>query len=94
MKQIELPPRGLETLFGVHDQNIKHLESLLDVQINARGQSLTVNGDPKDVETVERILEDFSELFREGPCFELPHCDAVYSLSQMRRGRIMVVQRS
>ena len=69
MKQIELPPRGLETLFGVHDQNLKHLESLLDVQINARGQSLTVDGDPKDVEVVERILEDFSELFREGRQF-------------------------
>lgn len=69
MKQIELPPRGLETLFGVHDQNIKHLESLLDVQINGRGHSLTVDGDPKDVATVERILEDFSELFAEGRQF-------------------------
>jgi phosphate starvation-inducible protein PhoH and related proteins len=69
LKQIELPPRGLETLFGVHDQNIKYLESLLDVQINARGQSLNVDGDPKDVEVVERILEDFSELFREGRQF-------------------------
>ena len=69
MKQIELPPRGLETLFGVHDQNIKHLESLLDVQINGRGHSLTVDGDPKDVETVERILEDFSSLFAEGRQF-------------------------
>ena len=69
MKQIELPPRGLETLFGVHDQNIKHLESLLDVQINGRGHNLTVDGDPKDVETVERILGDFSELFAEGRQF-------------------------
>ena len=69
MKKIELPPRGLETLFGVHDQNIKYLESLLDVRINARGQDLTVDGDPKDVETVERILEDFADLFSEGKTF-------------------------
>ena len=69
MKKIELPPRGLETLFGVHDQNIKYLESLLDVRINARGQDLTVDGDPKDVTTVERILEDFSDLFSEGRTF-------------------------
>ncbi|HEV7375149.1 MAG TPA: PhoH family protein [Pyrinomonadaceae bacterium] len=69
MKKIELPPRGLETLFGVHDQNIKYLESLLDVRINARGQDLTVDGDPKDVQTVERILEDFAELFTEGKTF-------------------------
>jgi phosphate starvation-inducible PhoH-like protein len=69
LKQIELPPRGLETLFGVHDQNIKYLESLLDVRINARGQNLTVDGDPKDVKTVERILEDFGQLFTEGKHF-------------------------
>ena len=66
MKQIELPPRGLETLFGVHDQNIKYLESLLDVQINARGHNVAVDGESKDVETVERILEDFAQLFAEG----------------------------
>jgi phosphate starvation-inducible PhoH-like protein len=59
----------LETLFGVHDQNIKYLESLLDVRINARGQDLTVDGDPQDVATVERILEDFSDLFAEGKTF-------------------------
>lgn len=69
MKRIELPPRGLETLFGVHDQNIKYLESILDVRVNARGQDLSIDGDPKDVETAESILEDFSELFREGRQF-------------------------
>jgi phosphate starvation-inducible PhoH-like protein len=69
LKKIELPPRGIETLFGVHDQNIKYLESLLDVRVNARGQDLTVDGDPKDVETVERILDDFAHLFGEGKSF-------------------------
>ncbi|MEK6337001.1 MAG: PhoH family protein [Acidobacteriota bacterium] len=69
MKQIELPPKGLETLFGVHDQNIKYLESLLAVQINGRGHTLSVDGEPKDVETVQRILEDFSGLFAEGRQF-------------------------
>jgi phosphate starvation-inducible protein PhoH len=69
LKKIELPPRGIETLFGVHDQNIKYLESLLDVRINARGQDLSVDGDPRDVATVERILEDFAELFTEGKTF-------------------------
>ncbi|HEY0406152.1 MAG TPA: PhoH family protein [Pyrinomonadaceae bacterium] len=69
MKKIEIPPRGLETLFGVHDQNIKYLESLLDVRVNARGEELTVDGDPKDVETAERILEDFAALFTEGKTF-------------------------
>ncbi len=69
MKKIELPPRGLETLFGVHDQNIKYLESLLDVRIDARGQDVSIDGDPKDVETVQNILQDFSDLFKEGNHF-------------------------
>ena len=69
MKKIELPPRGLETLFGVHDQNIKYLESVLDVRIDARGQDVSIDGDPADVETVQRILQDFSDLFKEGKHF-------------------------
>jgi phosphate starvation-inducible protein PhoH and related proteins len=69
LKKIELPPRGLETLFGVHDQNIKYLESLLDVRIDARGQDVSIDGSPEDVETAEKILEDFSDLFREGRQF-------------------------
>ncbi|HEY6217885.1 MAG TPA: PhoH family protein [Pyrinomonadaceae bacterium] len=69
MIKIELPPRGLETLFGVHDQNIKYLESLLDVRIDARGQDVSIDGDPADVETVQRILQDFSDLFKEGKHF-------------------------
>jgi phosphate starvation-inducible protein PhoH and related proteins len=67
--KIELPPRGLETLFGVHDQNIKYLESLLDVRIDARGQDVSIDGNPADVETAQRILEDFSDLFKEGKHF-------------------------
>jgi phosphate starvation-inducible protein PhoH and related proteins len=69
LKKIELPPRAVETLFGVHDQNIKYLESLLNVRVDARGQDLTLDGDPQDVATAERIIGDFAELFREGKTF-------------------------
>jgi phosphate starvation-inducible PhoH-like protein len=69
LKKIELPPRAVETLFGVHDQNIKYLESLLDVRVDARGQDLTLDGDPQDVATAERIIEDFAALFSEGKSF-------------------------
>jgi phosphate starvation-inducible PhoH-like protein len=69
LKKIELPPRAVETLFGVHDQNIKHLESLLDVRVDARGSDLTLDGAPEDVETAGRIIEDFAALFREGKTF-------------------------
>jgi phosphate starvation-inducible PhoH-like protein len=69
LKKIELPPRAVETLYGVHDQNIKHLESLLGVRVDARGQDLTIDGDPEGVETAGGIIEDFAALFREGKTF-------------------------
>lgn len=69
IKKIELPPQGLKTLFGVQDQNIKYLEALLNINIGARGNELMIDGDPKDIETVEKILRDFSELFAEGNNF-------------------------
>jgi len=69
LKKIELPPQGLKTLFGVQDQNIKYLETLLDLSIGARGNELLVDGDPQNIETVERILKDFVELFDQGNSF-------------------------
>jgi phosphate starvation-inducible PhoH-like protein len=69
LKKIELPPQGLKTLFGVRDQNIKYLETLLDVNIGARGNEILVDGDPNDIRTVEQILTDFAELFEEGNTF-------------------------
>ena len=68
-KKIELPTKGLKTLFGVQDQNIKYLETLLDLSIGARGNELLIDGDPKDIETVEQILNDFAEIFDEGNTF-------------------------
>ncbi len=69
LKKLELPPQGLNTLFGVQDQNIKYLETLLDVSIGARGNELLIDGDERDIKTVEQILIDFSELFDEGNTF-------------------------
>ncbi len=68
-KKIELPPQGLKTLFGVQDQNIKYLEAILDISIGARGNELLVDGETKDIETVEQILKDFAELFDQGNAF-------------------------
>ncbi len=69
MKKLELPPNGLNTLFGVQDQNIKYLESLLDVSIGARGNELLLDGDERDIKTVEQILDDFVYLFTGGNIF-------------------------
>jgi len=68
-RKLELPPQGLNTLFGVQDQNIKYLESLLDVNIGARGNELLIDGDERDIRTVEQILGDFTDLFADGNSF-------------------------
>lgn len=69
MRKIELPLRAIETLFGVNDANLKYLESILAVQIHARGNDLAIDGDPTDVATVEKILQEFADLFSEGNTF-------------------------
>lgn len=69
MRKIELPLRAIETLFGVNDANLKYLESILAVHINARGNDLAIDGEPNDVATVEQILQDFADLFSEGNTF-------------------------
>jgi phosphate starvation-inducible PhoH-like protein len=56
-------------LFGVQDQNIKYLETLLDLSIGARGNELLVDGDPQNIQTAEQILKDFAELFDQGNTF-------------------------
>ena len=47
MKKIAAARRkGIETLYGAHDANLKHIESLLNVDIRTQGDELIVEGDP------------------------------------------------
>jgi phosphate starvation-inducible PhoH-like protein len=66
LKKLRLPEIGVDVLFGPYDENIKYLETLLNIRIAARGGELMLEGDARDVQTVERILEDFSALVGEG----------------------------
>jgi phosphate starvation-inducible protein PhoH len=42
VKKISLPQEGIETLYGAHDGNLKHIESLLGVEIRTQGDELIV----------------------------------------------------
>ncbi len=46
MRKIALPEDGIETLYGAHDANLKHIETLLNVDIRTHGGELTVEGAP------------------------------------------------
>jgi phosphate starvation-inducible PhoH-like protein len=66
LKKVVLPEQGIRALFGPYDENIKYLESLLDVRVHLRGNELSVEGGEQDIELAETILEDFAALFEEG----------------------------
>nr|BAL56100.1 phosphate starvation-inducible protein PhoH [uncultured Acidobacteriota bacterium] len=66
MKKVVVAPKGLELLFGPNDQNIKFLESVLNVRVDARGGDLIIHGADEDIEAFERLLDDFATLVEEG----------------------------
>lgn len=66
MKKITVPEQETLALFGIHDENLKSIESAFDVKIVSRGQEVQVEGAADKVELVENIFEQFSELIEEG----------------------------
>jgi phosphate starvation-inducible PhoH-like protein len=66
MKKVLLSDRSLQLLFGPLDENIRFLEKLFDVKIQARDSSLTIDGEEANVAALEKILVDFSDLVDKG----------------------------
>jgi phosphate starvation-inducible protein PhoH and related proteins len=66
MRKIALPEAGIETLLGSYDENLRHLESRLNVQIRTQGHELIVEGKPSDAAKVVRLVEQISDLLEEG----------------------------
>src|SRR5579872_2813424 len=61
--------RGIESLFGTRDENIRLLESGLNVSTQLIDNSLEIEGEPVNVARAENILEDYVALVREGHVF-------------------------
>jgi phosphate starvation-inducible PhoH-like protein len=61
--------RGVESLFGTRDENIRVLETGLGVKTNLVEGSLEIEGDAAGVERAERILEDYAGMVQEGVVF-------------------------
>jgi phosphate starvation-inducible protein PhoH and related proteins len=66
MRKIQVSEVGIETLFGSYDENLRHLESLLNVRIRTQGHDLFVEGQPSDEAKVARIIDQLGSLLREG----------------------------
>jgi phosphate starvation-inducible PhoH-like protein len=61
--------RGVESLFGTRDENIRLLESGLNVHTQLVDNNLEIEGDADNVSRAENILEDYNTLIREGHVF-------------------------
>lgn len=62
--------RGIESLFGTRDENIRLLESQLGLRTQLKdGNSLEIEGEEGQVRIAERILEDYLDLVKEGVSF-------------------------
>jgi phosphate starvation-inducible PhoH-like protein len=66
MKRIAVSQDGIETLYGVHDANLRHIESLLGVVIRTHGDELVVDGNRGAEQQVERIFEQLAQLREAG----------------------------
>src|SRR5579871_6858384 len=61
--------RGVESLFGTRDENIRLIESGLKVNTHLVDNNLEIEGEPEAVSRAECILEEYVALVREGHVF-------------------------
>jgi phosphate starvation-inducible protein PhoH and related proteins len=63
-------PTGIESLFGTRDENIRLIESGLDVRTRITSDSIEIEGEGEKVLRAESILIDYASLVREGHVFQ------------------------
>src|SRR5215813_1241868 len=61
--------RGIESLFGTRDENIRLIESGLNVRTRLLNDSLEIEGSDESVARAAGILSDYVSLMREGHVF-------------------------
>src|ERR1700722_3146148 len=69
MKSIVQISRGIESLFGTRDENIRLIESGLNIRTRLLNDSLEIEGDEAAVTRAAQILNDYVALVREGHTF-------------------------
>jgi phosphate starvation-inducible PhoH-like protein len=67
-KEVQLTT-GIETLFGTLDENLRLLETALHLSAHLKNGTLEIEGDSADVERMQRIVEDYAQLLKEGVTF-------------------------
>jgi phosphate starvation-inducible protein PhoH and related proteins len=66
MRRIAMPDEGIETLYGPFDENLRSLESALNVRLKTSGHDLVIEGAADEVARAERVVEQLAGLLRDG----------------------------
>jgi phosphate starvation-inducible PhoH-like protein len=64
--ELILDEKGIQTLFGNHDENLRIIEDEFNVRVSARGSEVHVAGEPGPVAAVEKLLGEIQQLIRDG----------------------------
>jgi phosphate starvation-inducible PhoH-like protein len=70
MKSSVQVSRGIESLFGTQDENIRLIETGLNVRTRLGSETIEIDGEPGPVGRAERIFEDYFALVGEGQIFK------------------------
>ena len=71
-------PRLLQTLLGQHDEHLKLVERQTGVRVDVADSTLSLHGDPVDVELAGRLLSQLYGLLEQG--YPLFQADVEYAL--------------
>jgi phosphate starvation-inducible protein PhoH and related proteins len=63
---INVPPDLVVGLLGSADENLRALERILAADIHARGNALTLSGEPADVALAERVISELIAIVASG----------------------------
>jgi phosphate starvation-inducible PhoH-like protein len=66
MTRVSVPERGLETLFGNQDENLRFLEETFRVRIRTQGNELKIEGDERGAGLATQVFEQLSSLMKDG----------------------------
>ncbi|KAB2963026.1 MAG: PhoH family protein [Thermoanaerobaculia bacterium] len=66
MLQLTLAEEGIDLLFGTRDENLRRVESAFAVEVSARGNQVSISGDPAAEAAAGSLLGQLSELLAGG----------------------------
>jgi phosphate starvation-inducible PhoH-like protein len=64
--QLTLADEGIESIFGIRDENLRRIESAFDVRLTARCNEMQIEGEEGPVSRVQSLLRQLSDLLEEG----------------------------